>query len=216
MVVLIVAWLTFIQRPALELRFIGNMAVSITDGTVTVVTDFPYESGYSGYMTYAPSEIRSSTATTLALITHRHRDHWQAPLFTATNWKVAGPPDVTTGLPPDRVLPLGQTTTFGPVTIDRFETPHANVGHDYYVVKWHGRRLYFSGDTESVDSLAAARNLDAAFVSSWLYRAALRRGVRIDARQIVIYHHHPGERVAECADRCAVPVQGATIPLTRP
>jgi L-ascorbate metabolism protein UlaG (beta-lactamase superfamily) len=211
MVALILALLTFAQRPALDVRFIGNMAVSITDGTVTVITDFPYESGYSGYMTYAPSEIRSTTTTTLALITHRHRDHWLAPLFTPTTWKVAGPSDVTAGLPADRVVPLDAKTTFGPVTIERFETPHANVGHHSYVVTWAGRRIYFSGDTESPDHLAAAVNLDAAFLSSWLYRAALRRGVRIDAKQIVIYHHHPGERIAECTDRCSVPEQGRRI-----
>jgi L-ascorbate metabolism protein UlaG (beta-lactamase superfamily) len=211
MVVLILALLTVAQRPALDVRFIGNMAVSLTDGTVTVITDFPYESGYDGAMTYAASEIRSSTNTTLALITHRHRDHWLAALFTPTAWKVAGPSDVTAGLPADRIVPLGATTTFGPVTIERVETPHADVGHHSYIVTWHGRRMYFSGDTESPDSLAAAKNLDAAFVSSWLYRSALRRGVRIDAKQIVIYHHHPGERVAKCGSGCSVPQQGQRI-----
>jgi len=200
-----------LQRPALDVRFVGNMAVAVTDGAVTLVTDFPYESGYSGYMTYAPAEIRSGTSTTLALITHRHRDHWERSLFSGTNWKFAGPSDVTAGLPADRVVALTATTTFGPVTIERFETPHANVGHYSYIVTWHGRRLYFSGDTESGDSLAAAKNLDVAFVSTWMYRALLRRGVRIDARRIVIYHHHPGERVAECADRCVVPAQGDRI-----
>lgn len=213
MVVLILALLTFAQRPPLDVRFIGNMAVSITDGTVTILTDFPYEPGYSGYMTYAPSEIRSSTTTTLALITHRHRDHWLASLFTPTTWKVAGPSDVTAGLPADRVLPLGATTTFGAATIERFETPHANVGHYSYVVTWNGRRMYFSGDTDSPDSVAAARNLDAAFVSSWLYRTTLRRGLRIDAKQIVIYHHQPGEQVVGCVNRCTIPEQGQRIRL---
>ena len=213
MLVLIAGLVALLQRPALDVRFIGNMAVAITDGAVTVVTDFPYESGYSGYMTYAPSAIRSGTNTTLALITHRHRDHWERSLFSGTTWRVAGPSDVTAGLPADRVVPLAATTTFGPVTIERFETPHANVGHYSYVVTWHGRRLYFSGDTESGDSLASAKNLDVAFVSSWMYRALLRRGVTIDAKRIVIYHHHTGERVPECVDRCVVPAQGDAIQL---
>lgn len=211
MLATILAVAALLQPGPLEVRFIGNMAVAVTDGTVTLVTDFPYESGYSGYMTYAPSAIRSTTGTTLALITHRHRDHWERSLFTATNWKVAGPPDVTAGLPADRIVSLAATTTFGPITIERFETPHANVGHYSYIVTWQGRRMYFSGDTESGDSLAAAKDLDVAFVSSWMYRSLLRRGVRIDARRIVIYHHHTGARVAECVDRCIVPAQGDRI-----
>jgi L-ascorbate metabolism protein UlaG (beta-lactamase superfamily) len=211
MLLLALGLVTLLQGPPLEVRFIGNMAVAVTDGTVTLVTDFPYESGYSGYMTYAPSDIRSSTSTTLALITHRHRDHWERLLFTGTTWKLAGPSDVTAGLPANRVISLAPTTAFGPLTIERVETPHANVGHYSYVVTWHGRRLYFSGDTESGDSLASAKDLDVAFVSPWMYRSLRRRGVRIDAKRIVIYHHHAGERVAECVDRCLVPAQGDAI-----
>jgi hypothetical protein len=32
----------------LEIRFIGNMAFSITDGKTTLLTDFPYRSGAFG------------------------------------------------------------------------------------------------------------------------------------------------------------------------
>ena len=39
------------HQPELNARFIANMAVEITDGTVTIVSDFPYQSGYGGYMT---------------------------------------------------------------------------------------------------------------------------------------------------------------------
>jgi L-ascorbate metabolism protein UlaG (beta-lactamase superfamily) len=73
------------QRPVLEARFIGNMAFTITDGRVTVMTDFPYQSGYSGYKTYDPAEIRSTTPSTLVLITHRHPDHWDRAHFLTTD-----------------------------------------------------------------------------------------------------------------------------------
>ena len=203
------------QPPALEARFIGNMAFAISDGSFTLMTDFPYQSGYSVYMTYPASEIRSSTATTLSLITHRHGDHWEPALFAKTNWKVAGPPDVTKGLAADRVLPLSERTPVGPLQIERLETPHANIGHYSYIVTWHGKRLYFTGDTETIDRLIAARDLDVAFVSPWNYRSAIGRNRRIDAKRIVIYHHQAFEEIPECrADhRCQVPRQGETVTI---
>src|SRR5687768_1471826 len=166
---------------ALEARFIGNMAFAITDGRTTLMTDFPYQSGYSRYMTYDPKMVRSATPT-LSLITHRHGDHWERSLFTATDWKVAGPADVTLGFPPSRVVPVAGGGSFGPIGIEAIETPHASLGHYSYIVSWHGRRMYFSGDTESPDSLLAAKNLDVAFVSPWLYDAIRdRKSTRLNS-----------------------------------
>jgi L-ascorbate metabolism protein UlaG (beta-lactamase superfamily) len=210
-VLLAVLLLGLSQRPPLEARFIGNMAFAITDGTTTLMTDFPYQSGYSVYMRYPASEIRSSTPRTLSLITHRHGDHWEPSLFAGTDWSVAGPDDVIASAPASRVVPLGEATTFGPMQIQRLRTPHAHVGHHSYVVTWHGRRLYFIGDTESTDTLLATRNLDVAFLSPWVYRSLVKRGLSPDARRIVIYHHQAGEQVPECRDRCSVPKQGDVI-----
>ena len=198
-------------RPVLEARFVGNMAFAVTDGTVTLMSDFPYQSGYSVYMEYDAREIRSTTSSTLSLITHRHGDHWEPALFAKTGWKVAGPADVTSGIDAGRIVPIRNgAASFGPIQIEAIATPHASIGHHSYIVTWHGRRLYFSGDTESAASLMSARNLDVAFVSPWQYRAALKLG-RIDAKRIVIYHHQAGERIHECRDTCSVPRQGEIL-----
>jgi L-ascorbate metabolism protein UlaG (beta-lactamase superfamily) len=200
-------------QPALEARFIGNMAWSITDGTFTLMSDFPYDSGaVRGYMTYDPgAEVRSPTTDTLSLVTHRHADHWSPTLFARTNWKIVAPRDVTAGLAPDRVVPVSARFPYGPLRIDAIDTPHAGIGHYSYVVLWHGRRLYFSGDTESAAHLTALRDLDVAFVSPWLHRAVLKAGGRVDARRVVIYHHQPEEPVPECQEGCHVPRQGETL-----
>jgi hypothetical protein len=42
--------LAWAQRPVLEARFIGNMAFAISDGSVTVMTDFPDQPGYADSM----------------------------------------------------------------------------------------------------------------------------------------------------------------------
>ena len=72
----------------LTARFIGNMAWAISDGALTLMSDFPYDSGaVRGYMTYdATAELRSATPQTLSLITHRHADHWSPTLFARTDW----------------------------------------------------------------------------------------------------------------------------------
>lgn len=205
--------------PALHARFIGNMAYAITDGTVTLFSDFPYESGYSVYMAYDPREIRSTTREAIALVTHRHRDHWDSGLFSKTDWRVIGPVDALTDIPSARVIralpvnPVEATITAGPITIDALPTPHANIGHYSYLVTWHGRRLYFTGDTDNADQLLAMKNLDVAFVSPWLFGAAAKAGRRIDAKRIVIYHHTTDERVPGCKHSCRVPAQGETLTL---
>ena len=209
----VVGALAFAQRPALQARFIGNMAFAISDGAVTLMSDFPYQSGYSVYMRYPASEIRSRTPATLSLITHRHGDHWEPALFLGTGWTASGPPDVTASLPPARVLALSKGAAFRTIRIEAIETPHADTGHYSYVVTWHGRRLYFSGDTESVDHLLRLTNLDVAFVSPWLFQSSLRGGGRIDARRVVIYHHQANEAVPLCRDGCVVPRQGETLQI---
>lgn len=192
------------QPPQLEARFIGQMAVSISDGSITVITDFPYRVGYAGAPRFDAAELVAKTPV-LALITHRHLDHWEPSLFAKTNWRVAGPADVTAGVSAERVVPLASPALFGTVQIEALETPHAGIGHYSYVVTWHGRRLYVTGDTESADALLATKNLDVAFVSPWLYESIQRRGGRIDARRVVIYHHQQGQRVSGCEGRCLVP-----------
>jgi len=197
------------QSPALEARFIGNMSFAITDGSTTMVTDFPYRSGYSGYMTYDAAEIRSGTAETIALVTHRHPDHWEPALFQRTGWRLIGPSDVVSSVPAARRLDPRSLT--GALRVEPIATPHAGIGHDSYLVTWHGRRMHFTGDTESLDALIAAKQLDVAFVSPWLYRAAVARGRTIDAKRIVIYHHQQGEAVPQCTGRCEVPRPGTTL-----
>lgn len=186
------------------------MAFAVTDGSVTVMSDFPYQVGYAGAPRFEGSEIRS-TPDTLALVTHRHADHWEPRLFGGTNWKVLAPAEATTGIAADRVVAPAPRVSFGPVAIEPLETPHARIGHFSYLVTWHGRRLYFTGDTESMDALVAARNLDVAFVSPWLYRSVAKAGARIDSKLVVIYHHEIGQDVPGCAVRCVVPRQGYTL-----
>jgi L-ascorbate metabolism protein UlaG (beta-lactamase superfamily) len=180
-------------------RFIGNMALQLSDGRVTLRTDFPYESGYSGYMTWTGALVPSADEA-LCLVTHSHRDHFLPRLAPRYCQRLVGPADVTAALP-ERALPLGRTVSFGPVVITPLATPHRGLEHYSYLVEWSGLRLYFTGDTEDAGELRRQRDLDVAFVSPWLLGSATSGGRRIDARRIVVYHHQAGEAVPQIQGR---------------
>ncbi len=193
--------------PAGELRarFIGNMAFQLSDGRVTVRTDFPYESGYSGYMTWT-SALVPPAGEALCLVTHSHRDHFLPALGSRYCQALLGPRDVAATLP-GRALPLERTVSFGPVVVTPLATPHRSLEHYSYLVEWGGLRLYFTGDTEDEGELLRQRGLDVAFVSPWLLRSATAGGRRIDARRVVVYHHEADETVPQIQGR-ELPRQG--------
>ena len=197
----------------LTATFIGNMAVHLSDGRVAVVSDFPYESGYSGYMRWSGDPLPPGPRP-LCLITHSHRDHFLPSLAAQFCGRILGPKDVEGST---RVIALGldlPEVRWEGVTIRPLATPHARLEHYSYVVEWNGLRLYFTGDTEDTGALLAAKDLDVAFVSPWLLRAVQAAGRRIDARTVVVYHHQDGEKVPAFQDR-VVPAQGEVLRLRR-
>ncbi len=187
-------------------RFIGNMALQLTDGKVTLRSDFPYESGYSGYMTWTDALVPPATGEALCLVTHSHRDHFLASLGARYCQKLVGPAEVAAALP-GRGLAMGASVSFGPLVVVPLATPHAKLEHYSYRVEWSGLRFYFTGDTEDAAELLRQRDLDVAFVSPWLLRSATRGGRRIDARRVVVYHHQQDESVPEIQGR-ELPRQG--------
>lgn len=193
------------KRP-LTATFIGNEAWHITDGEYTLLTDFPYQSGYSRYMTWEWSGVpQIKDATKLLLVTtHQHRDHFAAELVSRLNpGGVVGPATVRGAVPTKGIEPTGDAR-FGPIRVAAIKTPHAELEHYSYVIEWHGVRIYLPGDTESASSLVEAKNLDVAFVTPWMLRAAERAGAKIDARRVIVVHHEAGETVA--------PYHGSTVP----
>lgn len=197
-----------VRAQTLDVEFIGNASIRISDGQRTVVTDYPYESGYSRYMHYDFEQTRPVGPVTV-LITHRHRDHFDPGLFAGTGWTFIGPEE---GDPvPDRVAAEPAVTQLGDITVETFVTPHARIPHRSYRVQWHGRSFFFVGDTEDVRTLEAARAVDVLFITPWLLRQAEQNGVQLTAGRVIVYHHEAGEDVRCTA--CEVPAQGARFRL---
>ncbi len=208
-----VASLLAAPEPApLHATFIGNMAFAITDGKTTIYTDFPYEPGAFGYMAYDFAAVHKAPGA-LCLVTHGHRDHFDALLFAKMDAMLIAPPSVEAGVAKARTIPFAPRMRYRDIEIEPLATPHGKIEHTSYLVTWHGLRLYFTGDTDSADRLLAMKNLDVAFVSPWLIEAVAARKGRIDARQVVCYHHQTGEKVPAFQNRI-VPAQGETLTLS--
>ncbi len=197
---------------ALQAQFIGNMAFAITDGKTVLYSDFPYESGAFGYMTYDFASVPKAPGS-LFLITHGHKDHFDASLLAKVDGKVIAPPKLAATLPAARVIPFTPKMTYRDITVEAFPTPHGDADHASYLVTWHGLRLYFTGDTDSVDQLLAMKNLDYAFVSPWLLGMIAQRKGRIDARTVICYHHRADENKIPDLQNRIVPKPGSVLML---
>jgi L-ascorbate metabolism protein UlaG (beta-lactamase superfamily) len=187
--------------PGGELRatFIGNMAFHITDGRVAILTDFPYES------------LVPRGPTPLCVISHSHADHFAPRLARDFCGSILGPRDVVAGSGV-RALELGEEVRWEGISIRPVPTPHAGLEHYSYLLEWGDRRIYLTGDTEDTTELLAARDLDVAFVSPWLLSAVEAQGRKIDAAQVVVYHHTTDEDVPHVQGRL-VPWQGQVLGL---
>ena len=200
------------EQAPLQAQFIGNEAFAITDGKTVIYTDFPYQSGAFGYMSYDFASVPKAPGS-LFLITHGHADHFDASLLAKMDGKIIAPPKLAATLPAARVIPFAPKTTYRDITVETFPTPHGNTDHASYLVVWHGVRLYFTGDTESTEQLLAMKNLDFAFVSPWLLGKLAEQKARIDARTVVCYHHRAEDKNIPAVQDRIVPRPGSVLAL---
>lgn len=198
------------QEPALTVELVGNAGVLLSDGATSLLIDLPYESGAFGYMRYDASALQPM-GTVVSVITHHHLDHFDARLFLARNgWRVIGPPSVTRTLPPERVL-AGDSMDVGAFAVIAVATPHTP-DHRSYRVRWRGRVLYFTGDTEAASAVPAAPRIDVLFVTPWLNCTLETAGSARPWERRVLYHVQPdgSDRVCGSVERMR---QGARFTL---
>jgi peptidoglycan/xylan/chitin deacetylase (PgdA/CDA1 family)/L-ascorbate metabolism protein UlaG (beta-lactamase superfamily) len=196
----------------LDAQFIGNMAFHVTDGRTSLLTDFPYEPGYAGYMRWTPDQVPKTSEHTLCLVTHGHRDHFDRERFAAMKAAVVGPREVRQGFEA-RALAMAAHIEYHGITVEPVATRHGDREHYSYRVGWNGLRLYFTGDTDDVEPLLREKGLDVAFVSPWLLEAARKRGARIGAKSVVVYHHAEQYMGPDYQKRL-LPKQGERLRLT--
>jgi len=213
MLPLALALLVQVPDSSLSVRFIGNEAFVLSDGRTTIVTDFPYRSGAFGYMAYERPALPPGRV--LALITHRHLDHFDPTEWRDPSWSILGPREVTQALAVGHRHALDSVVTFGSFVIRPLRTPHSDTEHYSYLIDWGALRLYFSGDTEDPASLLAAKGVTHAFLTPWLWTTLDSSTERPGEWEVIIQHHTPGQRVPSC-EGCWVPQQNESRVLVAP
>ena len=189
----------------LHAEFLGNAAFRITDNDMTLFTDFPYESGTFGYMEYDPSELVLRTQA-FCIFTHAHADHFAPALLGKVGCTVIGPESVLKSATSQKAIALSEKIDLPNMSIFPVKTEHGK-DHFSYRVVWHGKSLYFTGDTDSIDELKQQAPMDVLFITPWLLEKAQASQALPKTSKIIIYHHRTGESVDACS-QCVVPSQG--------
>lgn len=180
------------QKGEIKIKFIGNCGLYLTDGKSNLYIDFPYKSGAHNYMKYDVSEIENIKENAIFLFTHRHADHYSKKIVSQIKGKHQG-----------RVFGNWNTDSFEKLSnaiddfkIEVFKTKHRfTFKHYSYLISWHGKRIFFSGDTESARTIAGIKDINWAFAPAWIITDAMKNKLKIDAEKIGVYHLYPNEKI---------------------
>lgn len=187
-----IANFSFSQSSEIKVRFIGNCGLHLTDGNADLYVDFPYKSGAYGYMKYDGTEIDSVKDNAVFLFTHRHADHYSKKLLKKLKDKHKG--NVYGNWNVKKMERLSKS--IADFNIETFKTKHRfTFKHYSYLITWHGKRIFLSGDTESAATIATVKDMDWAFVPSWILLDAKEENLKIDADKFGIYHLYPDQKV---------------------
>ena len=199
-----------VQDPELGVELVGNAGVILSDGVTSLLVDLPYEPGAFGYQRYDPALLRPA-GEAVSVITHHHRDHFAPDLFLPrVGWRVIGPPSAVATVPTDRVV-AGDSVAVGAFQVVALRTPHTG-DHRSYRIRWRGRVLHFTGDTEDAAALLAGPPLDLLFLTPWLACTLADAGRPAAAARAILYHRNPDGSDRHCGSAEPLP-QGTRIAL---
>jgi glyoxylase-like metal-dependent hydrolase (beta-lactamase superfamily II) len=178
----------------------------LSDGVTSLLLDLPYEPGAFGYQRYDPARLQPA-GEVVAVITHHHRDHFAPDLFLPRpGWRVIGPPSAVAVVPPGRVT-AGDSVAVGAFQVVAVPTPHTD-DHRSYRIRWRGRVLHFTGDTEYGAALLAGPRVDLLFLTPWLACTLEAAGRAPATARAVLYHRNPDGSDRRCGS--AEPVRQGT------
>jgi len=185
--------LGFSQSKEIKVEFLGNCGLYFTDGTTNIYADFPYKSGAHGYMEFEESELDSIKENSIFIFTHKHSDH-----YSKKNLKKVVKEKGGTAYGVSNISELEElNNTLYDFEIKAFKTKHKvfgiNFRHYSYLITWHGKKIYLSGDTTNPETIGKIKNIDLALIPYWIYENAKNQNIEIDANEIGIYHLYPTE-----------------------
>lgn len=180
------------QSNEIKIKFIGNCGLYFTDGDLHLYSDFPYKSGAFNYMEYDAAELDSIQKNSVFLFTHKHADHYSKKLLKKAIKTHQGQAFGAWNI--DALKQL--CDTIPEFEIQAFKNDHRFSSNHYsYLIIWHGKKIFLSGDTESAATIANMKNLDWAFVPYWILYDAEEMGFKIDTKKIGLYHLYPDQKI---------------------
>ena len=185
---------TFCQTTEISIRFIGNCGLYMTDGISNIYIDFPYKSGAHHYMEYNSSELDSIKSNPIFIFTHKHSDHYSGKLVKKFAKKLGG--KIYTPWNVKKLLKLNNELK--DFKIEAFKTKHRfSIKHYSYLITWHNKKIYISGDTGNAETIATLKDIEWAFVPVWLLMDANRKGIKLENvnKMFAIYHIGPGDHI---------------------
>lgn len=181
----------FCQSNEIKIKFIGNCGLYLTDGNANLYIDFPYKSGAHDYMEYDKSEIDNVKKENATFIfTHKHADHYSKSLLKPMAGNKYGPWNI------DEIKNIEKS--IANFSIESYKTQHKVFGisfeHYSYLMVWHNKRIFISGDTESADTVAKISKMDWLFAPAWLLTDAKEKNIKLDTEKIGLYHIGPKDQ----------------------
>ncbi len=191
-VIICISKIGFSQEKEIKIKFIGNCGLYLSDGKTNLYIDFPYKSGAYNYMKYDSKEIENIKENSIFLFTHKHADHYSKKLLKKVKSKHKG-----------MVFGSWNTNRFNKLnnsidnfTIESIKTKHRfTFKHYSYLITWHGKKIYLSGDTESADTITNIKEINWAFLPVWIILDANEKNININADKVGVYHLYPSEKV---------------------
>ena len=181
----------FAQSNEITIEFMGNCGLYMTDGKTNFYIDFPYKSGAFKYMEYDEAELDSIKENSIFIFTHKHADHYSKKNVDKVLSEKGGQAFGVSNI--EELEKLGNSIEN--FEIKSFKTKHKAFGipfrHYSYLITWHGKRIYLSGDTTYPQTIAKIENIDLAFVPYWILKNAKEEGIELDAKMYCVYHLYP-------------------------
>ncbi|MFK8044464.1 MAG: MBL fold metallo-hydrolase [Crocinitomicaceae bacterium] len=200
------------QLNEIKIKFIGNCGLHLTDNNLNIYVDFPYKSGAFNYMQFDKAELDSIKENSIFIFTHKHPDHYSRKNMRKTLRTKGG---VKYGKWNIKKLDRVSKTT-PQFSIQAIKTEHnLSFKHYSYLITWHGKRIYFYGDTETSDIALSMKNLDWAFVPYWTAKQIQKQNLAIDTKMLGIYHFYPTMKTTNSKPNKVVLLvnQGQTISI---
>lgn len=180
----------FGQSNEIKIKFIGNAGLYMTDGSLNVYVDFPYKSGAHRYMEYDKSELDSIKDNSIFIFTHRHADHYSKKLLKKINGKIYGPWQRRKKENDVEII----NDSINDFSVKAFKTSHKfTFKHNSYLITWHNKKIFISGDTGDLEAISKTDNIEWAFVPYWILLNAKEESVNIDAKKFGVYHLYPNQ-----------------------